>query len=1133
VLLRLDVDEKGMKRALRDFKTSINGGDEVVFFFAGHGVQLGTSNYLLPTDIHNENAEQVRDDSVALQRVLEDLEEQRARFSLAIIDACRDNPFRQKGRAIGGRGLAPTSPASGQMVIYSAGTGQQALDRLADNDPNPNGVFTRVFLREMEKPGVPVHQVLRNVRDTVVQLAKGVGKEQLPALYDQALGDFYFQVASLTPVQAPTPGAPTPGAATGQAQQPAVDPELELWERIKESRDMAAFEDFMRRFPNSRYTVWARASINLLREANENTAWESTRLADRREDYEIYLQLYPRGKYRDQASERIRQLKIRNEREAWDTADRDGTETAYQNYLEDYPGGAHAGAAKDRLNKLKIAAENIAWDTAKKGNRKEDYDDYLEQYPKGKNAEQARAALNRLAGQEKGQREKDAWDAAESEGTAAAFLKYLDEYPRGRYVAQARDRLKRIEQAAGAVDAMREREAWEAAEREGTDPAYQKYLEQFPKGKYAEQARAALKKLAGQESSQREKDAWDAAESEGTEPAFRKYLDEYPRGRYAAQARDRIKRIEQTASTVEAMREREAWEAAEREGTEPAYQKYLDAYSSGAHAGAARSRRDTWMQWRKVEASNDMAEVQAFFDRNRDGAPAILALALMRLKVLQDAEAVRAERGVWARAAAGDIGAVQDYLDRYPNGGNAAAARQRLAKLKAETAVFEEQDAWRRVAASPDMAAVQEYLDRYPNGSNVAAARERLRKLKLEAAVREEQEAWRKVETGSDMAAVQDFLVRYPAGAHAVAARVRLSKLRADAAIREEQEAWARADTTTDMSMVQGYLDRYPGGPHADAARRRLKELPGIVAVLDEDGSWNKAKASDEPAATEVYLARYPRGRHVVDAMDRLADILKRKMPQPPGTVLLDPFTDGSALGPELVVVASGSFEMGDSEGNEPEKPVHRVVITRPFAIGKYEISFDEWDACYADKGCEHNPSDEGPFMFNVKGRGKNPVINVSWDDVHQYMKWIGGKTGRRYRLLTEAEWEFAARGGTGTRYSFGNDVATLPKYGWSLGESKRQTHPVGELLPNPIGIYDIHGNVSEWVQDCMHSSYLGAPLDGSTAWTVDCVGDAVRVVRGGSALDASGNLRSAARTRFAQKTRNFTVGFRVGSDYP
>ena len=188
----LNLNEKAFKQALRDFRLNIQGGDEVLFFFAGHGVQLGAANYLLPTDIKGDHEEQVKDEGIQLQKVLDDLQEKKTKFALAVIDACRDNPFKGQGRAIGGRGLAPTSAATGQMIMFSAGSGQQALDKLGTNDKNKNGLFTRVFLKEMLKPGVSVDRVLRNVRNEVVTLAKGVGHEQTPALYDQAVGEFFF-----------------------------------------------------------------------------------------------------------------------------------------------------------------------------------------------------------------------------------------------------------------------------------------------------------------------------------------------------------------------------------------------------------------------------------------------------------------------------------------------------------------------------------------------------------------------------------------------------------------------------------------------------------------------------------------------------------------------------------------------------------------------------------------------------------------------------------------------------------------------------------------------------------------------------------------------------------------------------
>jgi len=192
VTLKLDLKEKEMKQVLRAFKAQVEGGDEVAIFYAGHGVQLGSTNYLLPVDIAGENEEQVKDESIQLQRILDDMNEKKVKFTLAMIDACRDNPFKTNGRSLGGRGLAPTTTATGQMVVFSAGSGQQALDKLGPKDNNKNSLFTRVFLKEMQKSGISIDRVVRNVRNEVVSLAKSVGHEQVPAIYDQVVGEFFF-----------------------------------------------------------------------------------------------------------------------------------------------------------------------------------------------------------------------------------------------------------------------------------------------------------------------------------------------------------------------------------------------------------------------------------------------------------------------------------------------------------------------------------------------------------------------------------------------------------------------------------------------------------------------------------------------------------------------------------------------------------------------------------------------------------------------------------------------------------------------------------------------------------------------------------------------------------------------------
>ena len=193
VTLKTDLTEKEMKAAIRTFKSQVEAGDEVAIFYAGHGIQLENTNYLIPIDVAGDGAEQVKDEAISLQRVLDDMADRKAKLTLALIDACRDNPFKSSGRAIGqGRGLAPTTAATGQMVVFSAGTGQQALDNLGPSDKEKNGIFTRVFIREMTKPDRTVDAVVRQVRNEVVRMAKTVGHEQVPAIYDQVVGEFYF-----------------------------------------------------------------------------------------------------------------------------------------------------------------------------------------------------------------------------------------------------------------------------------------------------------------------------------------------------------------------------------------------------------------------------------------------------------------------------------------------------------------------------------------------------------------------------------------------------------------------------------------------------------------------------------------------------------------------------------------------------------------------------------------------------------------------------------------------------------------------------------------------------------------------------------------------------------------------------
>src|SRR5689334_11194399 len=216
---------------------------------------------------------------------------------------------------------------------------------------------------------------------------------------------------------------------------------------------------------------------------------------------------------------------------------------------------------------------------------------------------------------------------------------------------------------------------------------------------------------------------------------------------------------------------------------------------------------------------------------------------------------------------------------------------------------------------------------------------------------------------------------------------------------------------------------------------------------------------------------------------------------------------------PEMMVVPAGSFMMGSPKG-EPgrsadEGPQHTVTIARPFAVGRFSVTFEEWDACAADGGCNqmevlaglgkvirpYKPSDEG------WGRGRRPVINVSWDDAKAYVAWLSRKTGKPYRLLSGSEYEYATRAGTQTAYPWGDAIGTNNANCHACGSQwdAKQTAPVGSFAANGFGLYDMVGNVREWTEDCYHDTYSGAPTDGS-AWIEggNCYD---RVVRGGSFL--------------------------------
>jgi len=240
--------------------------------------------------------------------------------------------------------------------------------------------------------------------------------------------------------------------------------------------------------------------------------------------------------------------------------------------------------------------------------------------------------------------------------------------------------------------------------------------------------------------------------------------------------------------------------------------------------------------------------------------------------------------------------------------------------------------------------------------------------------------------------------------------------------------------------------------------------------------------------------------------------------------IFRDRLADGSE-GPELVVIPAGRFQMGDlgGGGDPDEGPVREVTLVRSFALGRYEVTFEEYERFCRATG--HPVPDDSGF-----GRHRRPVVNTTFQDALAYVRWLDRETGKLYRLPSEAEWEYAARGGTPTRFWWGNEPESgrANCAGCGTAWDGESTAPVGRLPPNPFGLHDVLGNLWEWTADCYQNSYDGLASDGRAHLYRDC---GKKVIRGGSWVVPPRELRVANRWRVHAVAPSDEIGLRVARD--
>lgn len=440
----------------------------------------------------------------------------------------------------------------------------------------------------------------------------------------------------------------------------------------------------------------------------------------------------------------------------------------------------------------------------------------------------------------------------------------------------------------------------------------------------------------------------------------------------------------------------------------------------------------------------------------------------------------------------------------------------------------DEGNAFQDALFSGDPQQMRDFLETYPDSDFAPRIQEELDKL--------EAEAWSRAQSRNTRTSYQSYLNDFPEGPNAPTARSRIREIDNQAAAaeaaREEQQRreasdWAQAQSLDTVSGYEAYLAQHPNGANAFAARTRRDE---IQRSASDDAAFAQAQAQNTKSSYESYISQFPNGRHAPAARQKITELTPK-----PGMV----FSDCPDC-PQMVILPSGSYQRGassnDTAAKSNEKPAGTVTISQPFAMGMHEVTFDEWDACVAAGGCSTRPDDSG------WGRGRRPVINVSFQDAQSYVQWLSSKTGETYRLPSEAEWEYAARAGEtspflggspATLCAFANGADSSSPFNWRNNDcadtSPDKTTFVGSMTANRFKLTDMIGNVSEWTQDCNSLNYRDAPTDGSADESGSC---RQRVTRGGSFFSGANDMRLSARQMQREQDTNNITGFRVVREF-